>query len=398
MRLHQISDHVYYVGVNDRKTELFESLWPIPSGVSYNSYLVVGSEKTAIIDGVEVSHALQQIDAIRSVLGDRCPDYLIINHMEPDHSGAIRILRQAFPDITIVGNVQTLAMVKGFYGVADNFLTVKDGDVLSLGDDVTFKFALTPMVHWPETMMTYFAEEKTLFSGDAFGCFGALNGAVVDKDMDTTPYYPEMIRYYSNIVGKYGQFVQRAMAKLKETAIETVCSTHGPVWHDELPKVIDIYDRLSRYEALDNGVTIVYGSMYGNTERMIEAAADALVEAGVRNISVHNAAKSDLSYILADLFTHAGVIFASPTYSDSIFPPVSAAIEAATLRGLKNREVAVIGEFTWAPMAAKKMGAAIEASEMNLISDPITAKHAPDGAILEKCRALAAALAEKINA
>ena len=398
MRLHQISDHVYYVGVNDRKTELFESLWPIPSGVSYTSYLVVGSEKTAIIDGVEVSHALQQIDAIRSVLGDRCPDYLIINHMEPDHSGAIRILRQAFPDITIVGNVQTLAMVKGFYGVADNFLTVKDGDVLSLGDDVTFKFALTPMVHWPETMMTYFAEEKTLFSGDAFGCFGALNGAVVDKDMDTTPYYPEMIRYYSNIVGKYGQFVQRAMAKLKETAIETVCSTHGPVWHDELPKVIDIYDRLSRYEALDNGVTIVYGSMYGNTERMIEAAADALVEAGVRNISVHNAAKSDLSYILADLFTHAGVIFASPTYSDSIFPPVAAAIEAATLRGLKNREVAVIGEFTWAPMAAKKMGAAIEASEMNLISDPITAKHAPDGAILEKCRALAAALAEKINA
>ena len=398
MRLHQISDHVYYVGVNDRKTELFESLWPIPSGVSYNSYLVVGSEKTAIIDGVEVGHALQQIDAIRSVLGDRRPDYLVINHMEPDHSGAIRILRQAFPDITIVGNVQTLAMVKGFYGVADNFLTVKDGDVLSLGDDVTFKFALTPMVHWPETMMTYFAEEKTLFSGDAFGCFGALNGAVVDKAMDTTPYFSEMIRYYSNIVGKYGQFVQRAMAKLKETAIETVCSTHGPVWHDELPKVIDIYDRLSRYEALDNGVTIVYGSMYGNTERMIEAAADALVEAGVRNISVHNAAKSDLSYILADLFTHAGVIFASPTYSDSIFPPVAAAIEAATLRGLKNREVAVIGEFTWAPMAAKKMGAAIEASEMNLISDPITAKHAPDGTILEKCCALAAALAEKINA
>ena len=398
MRLHQISDHVYYVGVNDRKTELFESLWPIPSGVSYNSYLLVGSEKTAIIDGVEVGHALQQIDAIRSVLGDRRPDYLVINHMEPDHSGAIRILRQAFPDITIVGNVQTLAMVKGFYGVADNFLTVKDGDVLSLGDDVTFKFALTPMVHWPETMMTYFAEEKTLFSGDAFGCFGALNGAVVDKAMDTTSYYPEMIRYYSNIVGKYGQFVQRAMAKLKETAIETVCSTHGPVWHDELPKVIDIYDRLSRYEALDNGVTIVYGSMYGNTERMIETAADALVEAGVRNISVHNAAKSDLSYILADLFTHAGVIFASPTYSDSIFPPVAAAIEAATLRGLKNREVAVIGEFTWAPMAAKKMGAAIDASEMNLISDPITAKHAPDGTILEKCRALAAALAEKINA
>lgn len=396
MRLHKISDHIHYIGVNDRTTERFESLWPLPSGVSYNSYLVTGSEKTAIIDGVEVSHALQQIDAIKSVLGDRQPDYLIINHMEPDHSGAIRILRQAFPDLTIVGNVQTLAMVKGFYGVADKCLTVKDGDTLSLGD-ATFRFALTPMVHWPETMMTYFEEEKTLFSGDAFGCFGALNGAVVDKDMDTAPYFPEMIRYYSNIVGKYGQFVQRAMAKLKDIAVETVCSTHGPVWQAELPKVLDIYDRLSRYEPLDRGVTIVYGSMYGNTERMVEAAADALAEAGVRNVAVHNAAKTDLSYILADLFTHAGVIFASPTYSDSIFPPVAAAIDAAVLRGLKNREVAVIGEFTWAPMAAKKMGAAIEASEMTLIADPITAKHAPDADIIEKCRALATSLAEKIS-
>ncbi|MDE5568827.1 MAG: FprA family A-type flavoprotein [Muribaculaceae bacterium] len=397
MRLHRISAHINYIGVNDRTTERFETLWPLPHGVSYNSYLVTGSDKTAIIDGVEVSHALQQIDAIKSVLGDRNPDYLIINHMEPDHSGAIRILRQAFPELTIVGNVQTLAMVKGFYGVADNFLTVKDGDTLSLGD-VTLRFALTPMVHWPETMMTYFEEEKTLLSGDAFGCFGALNGAVVDKDMDTTPYFPEMIRYYSNIVGKYGQFVQRAMAKLKDITVETICSTHGPVWQAELSRVIDLYDRLSRYEPLDRGVTIVYGSMYGNTERMVEATADALVEAGVRNISVHNAAKSDLSYILADLFTHAGVIFASPTYSDSVFPPVAAALDAAVLRGLKNREVAVIGEFTWAPMAAKKIGAAIEASEMNLISDPITAKHAPDADILDKCRALATALAEKIKA
>ena len=397
MRLHRLSAHINYIGVNDRTTERFETLWSLPHGVSYNSYLVTGSDKTAIIDGVEISHALQQIDAIKSVLGDRHPDYLIINHMEPDHSGAIRILRQTFPELTIVGNVQTLAMVKGFYGVADNFLTVKDGDTLSLGD-VTLRFALTPMVHWPETMMTYFEEEKTLFSGDAFGCFGALNGAVVDKDMDTTLYFPEMIRYYSNIVGKYGQFVQRAMAKLKGIAVKTICSTHGPVWQAELSRVIDLYDRLSRYEPLDNGVTIVYGSMYGNTECMVEAVADALVEAGVRNISVHNAAKSDLSYILADLFTHAGVVFASPTYSDSVFPPVAAVLDAAVLRGLKNREVAVIGEFTWAPMAAKKIGAAIEASEMNLISDPITAKHAPDADILEKCRALATALAEKIKA
>ena len=173
MRTSNISGKVYYIGVNDRTTSRFEGLWPLPLGVSYNSYLVDGGDKVAIIDGVEVSHALRQIDHIKSILGDRQPDYMVINHMEPDHSGAIRMLRQAFPGLTIVGNTQTLGMVRGFYGVDDNTLTVKDGETLDLGG-ATLRFALTPMVHWPETMMTYLEEEHTLFSGDAFGCFGAL--------------------------------------------------------------------------------------------------------------------------------------------------------------------------------------------------------------------------------
>ena len=202
MKSAKLSNTIHYIGVNDRTTHKFEGMWPLPAGVSYNSYLVTGSEKAAIIDGVEVSHALQQIDSIQEILGDRKPDYLILNHLEPDHSGSIRILRQTFPDITIVGNAQTLAMVKGFYGLDANTLTIKDGESLSLGENTTLTFALTPMVHWPETMVTYYAEEKTLFSGDAFGCFGALNGAVVDRQMNTGRYFPEMIRYYSNIVGK----------------------------------------------------------------------------------------------------------------------------------------------------------------------------------------------------
>lgn len=393
MHTSKISDTTYYIGVNDRTTANFESLWPLPNGVSYNSYLVVGSEKTAIIDGVEISHALQQIDEIKAILGDRQPDYLVINHMEPDHSGAIRILRQAYPDLKIVGNAQTIGMVNGFYGVADNVFMVKDGDKLSLGEGTTLQFALTPMVHWPETMMTYLVEEKTLFSGDAFGCFGALNGAVIDSQMDPEPYFPEMIRYYSNIVGKYGQFVQRALKKLAPLTLETICPTHGPVWREELARVIEIYDTLSSYKPLDNGVTIVYGSMYGNTQRLAETAAEALAEAGIKKIAIHNASHSHLSYILADLFTHAGVIFAAPTYSDDIFPPVADVIDAMTLRGLKDRTVAVIGEFTWAPMAAKKMGASMESLGVNIIAEPVTCRQAPDADVLSRVREIASALA-----
>lgn len=397
MNTHRISDNIHYIGVNDRTTERFETLWPLPYGVSYNSYLVTGSDKAAIIDGVEVSHALQQIDAITEILGDRKPDYLVINHMEPDHSGAIRILRQAFPDIIIVGNAQTIAMVNGYYGVADNTLIVKDGDTLSLGEDSSLKFLLTPMVHWPETMVTYFDKEKTLFSGDAFGCFGALNGAVIDSDMDTAVYFPEMIRYYSNIVGKYGQFVQRALKKLEGVEISTICSTHGPVWREQISKVVDLYDRLSRYEPLDNGVTIVYGSMYGNTERMAEAAAQALAEAGIKNIVVRNASKTDLSYIIADLFTHAGVIIAAPTYSDGLFPPVDAVMTAMSVRGLKNRRIAIMGSHTWAPMAIKKMSAHLEACGLEPITEPVAAKQAPSPDILAKCRELAASLAATLG-
>ncbi|MBD5180029.1 MAG: MBL fold metallo-hydrolase, partial [Bacteroidales bacterium] len=228
MRLEKITNHVYYIGVNDRTTTRFEAMWPLPYGVSYNSYLIEGNEKVAIIDGVSADYALEHIEHVRHILGDRQPDYLVINHMEPDHSGAISMLKAAFPAIKIVGNSQTLTMVNGYYGITEDTIAVKDGETLSLGSDCTLKFAFTPMVHWPETMVTYMPEEKILFSGDAFGCFGALNGAVIDSDMNLDRYWPEMIRYYSNIVGKYGAFVQKAIAKLEGFEIAAICSTHGP--------------------------------------------------------------------------------------------------------------------------------------------------------------------------
>lgn len=397
MNVSKISDHVHYIGVNDRTSNLFEALWPLPYGVSYNSYLITGSDKCAIIDGVEAGYELKQIDHIRQLLGDRQPDYLIINHMEPDHSGAIRILRETFPDITIVGNTITIGMVKGFYGVDTNTMTVKDGDTLSLGGDATLRFTLTPMVHWPETMMTYLEEEATLFSGDAFGCFGALCGAVVDSEMDTDPFFPEMVRYYSNIVGKYGQFVQKAIAKFNHVTVRTLCPTHGPVWRERLGEVVGLYDRLSRYEALDNGVTIVYGSMYGNTEMMAEAAAEALAAAGVRKIAVHNASRSDLSHIIADIFRHRGLVIAAPTYSETLFPPVRAVMDAMVTRGIKNREIITVGSCTWSQRAVKIMSDYPEALGSTCVAEPIAIRQAPTSEQLELCRAAAIALAAKLR-
>lgn len=392
----KISEKITYIGVNDRRTARFEAMWPLPYGVSYNSYLIVGNEKAAIIDGVEMSHGFEQIDEIRQKLGDRKPDYLIINHMEPDHSSGIRILRSAFPEITIVGNAQTLKMIEGYYGVTDNVLTVKDGDTLSLGSDATLQFFLTPMVHWPETMMTYLAEEQTLFSGDAFGCFGALNGAVLDTDMDYGHYMPEMVRYYSNIVGKYGTFVQRALKKLDGVALSTLCTTHGPVWRENLPGVVDIYDKLSRYQPLDNGVTIIYGSMYGNMERLAEAAAEGLASAGVRDITMLNAASAELSDILAAVFRHKGLVIAAPTYSDNLFPPVANALRAIALRGVKDRQAVILGTCTWAERASGIMKSILEEGGLSVYDNPFTIKQSPTHEDMLAVRALLAKYAETL--
>ena len=397
MKTERISERIHYVGVNDRTTHRFEGMWPLPMGVSYNSYLIEGSEKCAIVDGVEVSHSLQLVDHINELLAGRKPDYLIINHMEPDHSGAIRILRNVYPDLIIVGNAQTLSMVKGFYGEEGGTLAVKDGDTLSLGPETTLQFALTPMVHWPETMMTYLCEEQTLFSGDGFGCFGALNGAVIDNEMDTERYFPEMVRYYSNIVGKYGTFVQRALKKLAGTELSTICPTHGPVWRSEIAKVVGLYDTLSRYEPLDNGVTIVYGSMYGNTELMAETAADALADAGIKEISVLNASVTDLSYIIADIFRHRGLVIASPTYSNTFFPPITAVMEAISIRGIQNREILTIGSHTWAHQAVYEMGRHLTDAKLTTITDPVIVKQAPDSDTLAQIRIAATLLAQKLK-
>ena len=251
----EITKNIFYVGVNDRNKTLFEGLWPLPNGVSYNSYLIK-DEKICLIDTVEVDFFMPYLENIREVIGERPIDYVVVNHMEPDHSGSLALLRQFYPDVEIIGNKKTFDMMSGFYRLTSGLKEVKNGDTLSLGA-YSLQFVLTPMVHWPETMMTLCTvppvavpqQQTVLFSGDAFGCFGALNGAYVDEQMNCDDFWPEMTRYYSNIVGKYGTPVQMALKKLAGVQVDYICATHGPVWHEHVAKVIGIYDRLSRYEA-----------------------------------------------------------------------------------------------------------------------------------------------------
>ena len=355
MNFHEIIPGVYYVGVNDRVTTRFEGLWPLPYGVSYNSYIVKGSEKIALVDTVEIGGARDFFSHIDAATGGVAPDYLIVNHMEPDHSGSIPLILKAFPGIKIVGNRQTLAMVKGFYHIdnPENLLEIADGKELSLGDK-TLRFHLTPMVHWPETMMTYLVEDKVLFAGDAFGCFGTLNGAVLDENMDTERYFPEMYRYYSNIVGKYGRFVLAAFKKLEGVELSYVCSTHGPVWHKELGKVVEIYQRLSSGE-WEDGVVIVYGSMYGNTAEMADMIAGELAKRGVKKIEVFNASFAEMSDMISAAFRYKGLIVGAPTYSMSLFPPVKTFMDAMVTREVKNKVFASFSSFTWASAANKAL-------------------------------------------
>lgn len=396
MATKEITNGIFYVGVNDRTTTRFEGLWPLPYGVSYNSYVVVGHEKSVIIDGVETSHAFSQIKKIKAVCGDKAPDYLIVNHMEPDHTGAVQTLREVFPDLTIVGNAKTIDMLKGYYGIESGTLTVADGDTIDLGGK-TLKFALTPMVHWPETMMTYAVEDKTLFAGDAFGCFGALNGGVVDEDMDTAHFFPEMTRYYSNIVGKYGLPVQKALAKLSGTPVEFICSTHGPVWHKQAAEVVGIYDRLSKGEA-DEGVVIAYASMYGHTEEMVETFARQLAEEGVKNIKIHNVSYSDESFILRDIYQHKGLVVASPTYNGSIFPEMESLLKSLALRGVGGKVFARLGSFTWAGVATKTIDSLTEKLKLNVVGSPVEMKQSFSDKTEEACLALAKEYAKALKA
>lgn len=389
-----IKGKIHYVGVNDRQKHLFEGMWPLPLGVSYNSYLI-DDDIVALVDTVDACYFEIFLHKIRTIIGQRPIQYLIINHMEPDHSGSISLIKHYYPDIVIVGNRQTFGMIDGYYGVTGERYEVKEGDFLDLGHH-KLRFYLTPMVHWPETMMTLDETEGVLFSGDAFGCFGTLDGGFLDTRINTDRYWDEMIRYYSNIVGKYGNPVQKAMAKLDNLPITTVCSTHGPVWTADIPRVHDVYARLSRYEAQE-GVVIVYGSMYGHTEQMAETIAAELSHEGIRNIVMHNVSKSHPSYILRDIFKYRGLIIGSPTYCNQIYPEVESLLDKILLREVKGRYLGLFGSFTWAGAAVKRMGEFAEKSKFELVGDSVEMKQSMTTLTFEQCEHLARQMAARLK-
>ncbi len=391
-----IKGNVHYVGVNDRDKHLFEGLWPLPNGVSYNSYLI-DDEMVTLIDTVDVCYFEIFHQKIRSVIGDKPINYLVINHMEPDHSGSIKLIKEYYPDIIIVGNKQTFNMIEGFYGVTGEQYLVKDGDFLATGKH-KLHFYMTPMVHWPETMMTYDSTDKVIFSGDAFGTFGALDGPFVDVKMNVSKYWDEMIRYYSNIVGKYGSPVQKALEKLKDVKIEVIASTHGPVWTDpkNIERVVSMYNDLSLYNSKE-GVVIIYGTMYGNTQAMAEAIASELAEQGIKDIIIHNSNKSDPSYIIADIFKYKGLIVGSPTYNGQLYPRIDAILSDILLRDMKNRYLAYFGSFSWASVSVKRLADFATKSKFELVADPAEMKHAMKVADFDQCVHIAKCMADRLK-
>ncbi len=391
----ELKGKVYYVGVNDRQKQLFENLWPLPDGVTYNSYLI-DDDRIALIETVDICYFEVFIKKIRQVIGDRPIDYLIIDHMEPDHSGSLSLIKKYYPDITIVGNAKTFDMIDGFYGVEGKRLVIKEGDTLDLGYH-RLQFALIPMVHWPETMVTFDMTEGILFSGDALGAFGALNGGVIDTQINTDAYWSEMERYYSNIVGKYGAPVQKALAKLKNLPITMACTTHGPIWTKQLPRVLDLYDRLSRYEA-EEGVVIAYGTMYGNTEMMAETIAEELSEQGIRNIVIDNVSHKHHSFIIRDVFKYKGLIIGCPTYNANIYPETEALLSELASRDIKHRYLGWFGSFSWAGAAVKKIGEYNEKLNFEQVGTPVEMKQAMNPAVEAECRTLAKAMADRLKA
>ena len=365
----KISDRIYYIGVNDFDKVLFEGLWPLPYGVSYNSYLVV-DEKVALIDTVEAGFEEEFLANVQEAIGERAIDYLVVNHMEPDHSSLIAYMLEKYPSLQIVANAKTVPMLQGYYGTPqERILVMKEGDSLCLGS-CSLSFHMIPMVHWPETMVTWLAEEGTLFAGDAFGTFKAVDEEVIDNEDTFEEYRDEMIRYYSNIVGKYGTPVQAALKKLSGLEIKRICSTHGPVWETSIPQVVALYDKMSRYE-VERGVCIVYGSMYGNTAAAADALAMELEARGIpyaiHDLACNNAGELGVSGALRDVFKYDTIVVGSPTYNNGIFPPVETFMKALQARLIKGRRFFAFGSYTWSGASVSLLNAMAESMGYDIL-------------------------------
>lgn len=391
----EIKKGIYWIGVNDRRTHLFENYWPLPKGVAYNSYVIV-DEKVVVVDTVERSRMDDYLESLEATLNGKKVDYLIVNHMEPDHSGAIKALLSQYPEMTIVGNCKTFPMLENFYGIHHNLLEVKEGSTLDLGNR-KLQFYMAPMLHWPETMVTYLPSEHILFSGDIFGAFGTLDGGIFDDQLDLDYLEEEISRYYSNIVGKYGVPAQTALKKLGTLPIGMICATHGPIWRSHIKDIIAKYDKWSKYET-DEGVVIAFSSMYGHTENMADMIGRFLAEKGIRKIRIHDTSKTHPSYLINDIFRYKGVILGSCSYNGGIFPTMETLLSELEHIGVKNHYLAFFANKTWSGGALPRFTQFADKMKWEIVAPHADASGNPKNQDVEDCRAIAYAMAEKLKA
>lgn len=371
-----ITDSVHWVGGSDRRLALFENLFPIPRGVAYNSYLIM-DEKTALMDTVDTSIGQQFLNNITHVLNGRALDYVVVNHMEPDHCANLEELLRRYPDLKIVGNVKTIQMIDQFYdlNLEGRTVIVKEKEQLVLGEH-TLEFYMAPMVHWPEVMVSYEMKDKILFSADGFGTFGALNGNIFNDEIDfDREWLEDARRYYTNIVGKYGMQVQALLKKAAALDIQIICPLHGPIWRSNLDYLIGKYDKWSRYEPEDQGVVIMYGSMYGNTENAANALANSLASAGVKKLAVYDVSSTNVSVLISEAFRCSHIILASPTYNGGIYRAMEAVLLDMKALNLRNRTFGIIDNGSWAASSAKQMRKILEEmKDIRILGDDIVLK------------------------
>ena len=372
----KIEEDIYWIGSEDRKIQLFENIIPIQKGVSYNSYLIM-DEKTVLLDTVDFSVGKQFLENLEYVLNGKKLDYLIINHMEPDHSSLISEIILRYPEIKIIGNMQTSKMLKQFFDfdVDSRMQIVKENEELNIGRH-TLKFIFAQMVHWPEVMFTYDINSKILFSADAFGTFGALNGNLYNDDTDfERTYLSAARRYYCNIVGKYGMQVQNVFKKLEGLEISKICPLHGPIWRNNIAYILDKYSKWSKYEPEEKSVVIIYSSVYGNTENVANVLANKLSEKGIKNIKVFDVSHVDVSVLVAESFKVSNIAIVSTTYNMGVFPKIEEYIDHIKRMNLQKRTISIIENSTWAPGISKIISEKIsEMQNMNILEEKLAIK------------------------
>lgn len=386
-----ITKDIKYIGVNDLEVDLFEGQYRVPNGMAYNSYVIM-DKKIAVMDTVDAAFVHEWLDNLAEALGERSPDFLIVQHMEPDHSANIANFLRAYPETTVVANAKAFAMIDAFFGegLCKNKLTVENGESLSLGEH-TLTFVFAPMVHWPEVMVTYDSRDKVLFSADGFGKFGALDAE--------EPWADEARRYYIGIVGKYGAQVQTLLKKAGTLDIDIICPLHGPVLSDNLSYYIDLYNTWSSYSVETEGVCIAYTSVYGNTKKAALLLADELRVGGCPNVAVHDLARADMSAAVADAFRYGKLVLATTTYNAEIFPFMREFINHLTERGFKNRTVGLIENGSWAPLAAKIMRGMLEGCKnITWLDGVVTVKSAMTEANREEIGKMAGELCREYTA